>query len=177
MTEPADALTLDHYPVVEPADGSTEIVYVQAHTRKLRSLMQMDNAHSDLTCCHGSLSRCWDYNSGPLPDWEDKAYYISNCVITHSETGLEMPAGTPFILAELTEGKIMHRDPILDSTDAANPVPVGDYMRMICLDPRNPNKTLSFGYWHGIQDDQSRRYDKVDNDMVHLAIAATGLAL
>jgi hypothetical protein len=47
---------------------------------------------------------------------------------------------------------------------------------MLCLDPRDSDKTLSFGYWHGVQNDQSRKFDKVDNDMLALAIAATGLA-
>jgi hypothetical protein len=170
MTEPADALTIDHYPVDEPAEGSTEVVYVKARPRKLKHLFESWHPHEDLTCCHGSGRACW--NDSPLPDWEDQAYYVSNCVIKHSETGLEMPAGTPFLLAELTEGK-----PLALGLDETHPVPVADYMCMVCLDPRDSKKMLSFGYWHGIQDDQSHKYDKVENEMLYLAIAATGLAL
>lgn len=164
MTEPAD----DPYmapitPEVEPADD-VEVVYVKAKPRKLRVLM------------HGyydDLSSHWGYGPTP-PNWEDEAYYLSKEPLTHPHTGIVIPAGTPFLLAELTEGKILRME-----VNETHPVPVGDYMRMICLDPRYPDseETLSFGWWHGVQEDQSSKFEKVENDMTVLAIAATGLAL
>jgi hypothetical protein len=170
MIEPADEpLMEDITPGVEPADD-VEVVYVQAKPRKLRFLYAPE-PHSDLTCSHGSYGNytsCWNRRADP--DWDEEAFYLSKEPLTHPRTGIVIPAGTPFLLAELTEGKIMGDDEL---------VPVGDYMRMICLDPRYPNteETLSFGWWHGVQEDQSGKFEKVENDMTVLAIAATGLAL
>lgn len=169
MTEPAEGPYLDNTHIGEPAEGSTEVVYVKAEARKFRNVFNIFEAADDIRFCfYGSYA--WTRGPGPVQDWTDEAYYISKEPLTHACTGIEIPAGTPFLLAELTEGKIMGDDELL---------PVGDYMRMICLDPRYPDseKTLSFSWWHGVQEDQSGKFERVENDMTVLAIAATGLAL
>jgi hypothetical protein len=145
----------------EPADDpppTTEVVFVKAVVRKLRML-----AHpfyqDDLVCN-------W-WGGPPTPDWDGEGYYVSKTAYVHkNEDGTEvtLPAGTYFVVA-LEEGKEI------------GGVAVGDYARIVCLDPSDPDKTLSFGYWHAVQEDLSHKFTKIDNEMVALAIAATGLAL
>jgi len=121
------------------------------------------------------LRSCWyPYpTGGPLSSWEHAAYYVSKRGLKHS-TGPWASKGTYFILTELTEGKPWV---VGDSEELKPTALTGDYMRMTCLDPRDENKTLSFGFWHASQDDQSLNFDKIDNAMMVLAIAGTGLAL
>ncbi len=137
----------------EPADvPSTEVVYVQAKARKLKLLML--DYDDDL--------RCQWYGKPGGPDWDGEGYYISKvaCAID----GVSIPSGSPFIVS-------------LEESKEIDGVPVGDYACMTCVDPRDEDKTLSFGYWYGVQKDQSPNFTKVENDMMVLAIAATGLAL
>ena len=148
-------------PQTKPADESIEVVYVQAKPRKMRFLSTHPlPGHDDGLVCH------W-YGGPTTPDWDGEGYYTST--VAHSiksEDGktITVPAGSHFVIA-LEEGKMI------------GGVAVGDYAHMTCLDPRDADKTLSFGYWHALQDDQSRNFNKIDNAMMVLAIAATGLAL
>lgn len=143
----------------EPADVppmDTEVVYVQAKARKLRFLM-LD--------CNDDLRSCWW--GPPGPDWDGEGYYTSK--VEHSikdkdGADVHIPSGTPFVVS-------------LEEAKEIGGVPVGDYACMTCVDPRDDDKTLSFGYWYGVQKDQSPNFTKVENDMMVLAIAATGLAL
>lgn len=154
----------------KPAEESIEVLYVQAHSRKMRSLWNVMEQNDDLRSCW------YPYHRGPVPSWEHAAYYVSKRGLKHS-TGVWAPKGTYFILIELTEEKPWV---VGGSEEELKPIPIaltGDYMRMTCLDPRDENKTLSFGFWHASQDDQSVNFDKIDNAMMVLAIAGTGLAL
>jgi hypothetical protein len=142
----------------EPADVSTletEVVYVQAKPRKLR--LHMLDYNDDLRC------QWW---GPPGPQWKGEGYYtstVSHAINKDGET-ITVPVGSHFIV-ELEEAKEI------------DGVPVGDYARMTCLDPRDSDKMLSFGHWYGVQEDQSPNFNKIENDMMVLAIAATGLAL
>jgi len=159
ISEPADVLVSDkkEVEVEEIKAVEVEVVYVKTHTRKFKHVF--DPYYND------DLTHSWGYYwTKKPPEWEGEAYYISTRDLIHAETGLTIPAGSHFLLSELTEGKMLSE------------VEAGDFMCMTCLDPRDDNKTLSFGFWHGIQEDQSHNFAKVDNDMVVLAIAATGLA-
>lgn len=148
-TEPAD---------VPPMD--TEVVFVKAVVRKLRYLSTHPlPGHDDGLVCH------W-YGKPGAPQWDGEGYYTSKVehYFKDEDGGITVPAGTHFVVA-LEEGKMI------------SGVAVGDYARMTCVDPRDADKTLSFGYWYGVQQDRSPDFTKIENDMMVLAIAATGLAL
>jgi hypothetical protein len=145
----------------EPAEDShleSEVVFVKTVVRKLRSLYHPP-WNEDLTCQ-------W-YGGPSSPEWAGGGYYLSKEPLAIKDEDGEqvvVPAGSHFVIG-LEEGKEI------------GGVAVGDYAHLICLDPRDDNKTLSFGYWHAIQDDQSTKFTKIENEMIVLAIAATGLAL
>ena len=120
----------------------------------------MDPFWDDGFVCH------W-YGPPGAAEWDGEGYYtstVSYAIKSEDGTEITVPAGSYFVVA-LEEGKMI------------SGVAVGDYARMTCVDPRDADKTLSFGYWYGVQKDQSPNFNKVENDMMVLAIAATGLAL
>jgi hypothetical protein len=142
-------------PETEPADvppiEDQEVVFVKTVVRKLK-LHMLD---------YDDGLRCQWYGK-PGPNWDESGYYTSK--VANYVEGVSIPSGTPFVVA-------------LEEAKEIGGVPVGDYARMTCMDPRDDDKTLSFGYWYGVQKDQSSNFTKVENDMMVLAIAATGLAL
>ena len=139
----------------EPADVPDghviEVKQIEARPRKLRLW------NDDL--------RCQWYGGPAAPRWDGAGYYTSTTSWTikaKDGTEVSVPAGTHFFI-ELEEGKKI------------DGIEVGDYAELTCIDPRNPEQLLSFGYWHAVHDDHSRKFTKVENEMVALAIAATGL--
>jgi hypothetical protein len=153
--------------IVEPADDpllETEVAYVKTVARKFRHVFV--HPHDDLTCCHGMGCH------GSYPDWEEGGYYESTRELVH-ESGVVIPNGSYFSLSNLTEGRSMVSQ---DKGELDYEQLKGDHMVMKTFDPNDPTNILSFGFWHAAQVDQWRNFNKVDNAMVVLAIAATGLA-
>jgi hypothetical protein len=142
-----------------------EVAYVQAHVRKLRFFSTVPwPPDDDLRCCW------WPPSHPALPDWEDGGYYLSKCAFTHPD-GTVLPPNTPFIVSELTEGKLFTQD----APNPDDPVSFGgDYLELTALDPATGEPRV-FGFWHGVQEDQSKNFDLVENPLVVIAIAATGL--
>jgi hypothetical protein len=142
----------------EPA----EVLYVRAEVCKLKGVNLLVEAYDDLRCR-------WPHGGGgPFPYWEEEAYYQSSVPI-ETDQGVVVPKGSFFSISRLEEGRpyVTVGDEFLK----------GDFIQFRTLDPRDQDNLLTYGYWHGVSDDKSNKFQRIDNCMEILAVAATGLTL
>jgi len=159
--------TVQNTPTTEPADappGDVEVAFVKATSKKLRWLDSIGQ-QDDL--------RCYFYGGYPQSEpgvfLEDLDYYRSKVARTHEETQQNIPTGAYFSLVEIERtayGRTI--------TGVPDHVAGGKKVVMETIDPRDSNKRLQFRYWS--TDEPTRTsFEKINNQMVILAIAAIGL--
>jgi len=150
-------------PLMTPPE--VEVAYVRAVSRKLKGLIAVDVQDDLRCCCHG--------RHGEGVEFEEHDYYRSTTKIIHVPTTQVIPAGTFFVLSEVKRDQsyVADKDAIGFPFEGALK---GTKIVMQTLDPRDPDNRLSFSYW--AQDEPARsRFDRIDNEMAIIAIAATGL--
>lgn len=145
----------------------THVFLVQAKSSPLKSASLLREQHSDLTCC-------WGMNGSYSPGvyLEENDYYRSKVDLHHKETGQTIPAGSYFVLADVVDSSYVSEGSSIDPDFPESFA--GKRVGMETLDPRDSTQRITFTYWS--HDEPARsRFEKVTNQMVLIAIAATGL--
>jgi hypothetical protein len=100
---------------------------------------------------------------------EDCDYYSSKVERTHLESQQVIPAGAHYCLVDVERHAYGRK-----LTGIPNNVAGGKQVVMETIDPRDPDKRLQFRYW-STNEEARTSFKKITNQMVILAIAATGL--
>jgi len=104
--------------------------------------------------------------------FEEHGYYRSKTEIIHIPTTQVIPAGTFFILSEVKHDQSYITDDALESP--LEHALKGTRVVLQTIDPRDPDNRLSFSYWAQVEFVYSK-FDRINNEMAIIAIAATGL--
>jgi hypothetical protein len=163
-------LVEDPSPLMPPQD--THVFLVEAKRSPLKNLHCDFLAYQDLRPQWG----CFGYGGWMGGDsqpsyYEDNDYYKSKGDLHHAGEGVVVPAGTYFRIVDVAKSSY-----VADGSDIQSfeDLETGTRLVLECLDPRDENKRLRFVYWSH-NETARKNFGKVTNQMVMLAIAATGL--
>ena len=155
-------------PIVRPLDEHTFFVRAEASPLKNLSRAWRDSYESG----DGDLRCCWyGFSSKNLGEWVGRSvdghYYKSGVPLTHNGI-TPIPIGTFFVCTKMEKNKPFCADP----NDMVDEDMVGDFCTFETLHP-DTGERLSFSFWAHQQG--FPQFERITNQMVSIAIAATGL--
>lgn len=146
-----------------------EVLNVEAASSPLKALTRAWETYG----VEDDLRPIWGSRQKNLGEWVSNVvvgdYYRSKVPLRHDDFDITLPAGTYFI-AEKAESKSFIAENFID--EALDDDLVGDFCQMAALHPVTGER-MSFSFW--ANQNGFPQIDRVTNQMVILAIAASGL--
>lgn len=160
-------------PLMSPQDA--HVFMVEAELSPLKGLTR---AFRDAQQGHGDDLRCgwmgFRYNNKNLGEWVGRLvegeYYESISLLHDNDTDTPIPVGNHFVVKRVEKNKPFISEDFLN--EALDDDLVGDFCELETLHPVT-GRRLSFSFW--ANQNGFPQFRKVTNQMVVIAIAATGL--